>query len=240
MQWFLAALHTPAILWGTACPSGWMTELLLRSNCLDLLDVTMQLKKNKKKETNKKTPSSQSFHFLRLAYKDKEKCCFFFIQLGSFFAPTIGITRDRNISNYTLNQIIPTHKRWVLGILKREDAIEKLAACSPEKHIHCMWGTIKDRAAGSALAKESFSIHYSGVMYTSETTRGVFNHIKRFNQLQFTSQGRVVIATIWLFQKCLLFFLIFHFGNKALAYCIRTLLLWCVCHQVTCHRVAVL
>lgn len=37
----------------------------------------MQLKKNKKKETNKKTPSSQSFHFLRLAYKDKEKFFFF-------------------------------------------------------------------------------------------------------------------------------------------------------------------
>lgn len=103
-----------------------------------------------------------------------------------------------------------------------------------------MWGTIKDWAAGSALAKGNFSIRYRGVMYTSEITRGVFNYIKRFNQLQSTSQGRVVFAIIGLFQKRLLFFLLFHFGNKALTYCIRTVLLWCVCHQVMCQTVAML
>lgn len=73
--------------------------------------IKKKKKERKKKQTNKKTPSSQSFYFLRLAYKDKEKGLFFFFLYGSFFAPTIGITRDRNISNYTLNQIIPTHKR---------------------------------------------------------------------------------------------------------------------------------
>lgn len=67
-----------------------------------------------------------------------------------------------------------------------------------------------------------------------------FQPYKTLSQLQSTSQGRVVIAIIWLLEKLLLFFPIFHFGNKALTYCITTVPLWCVYHWVMCHEVPVL
>lgn len=39
----------------------------------------------------------------------------------------------------------------------------------------------EDPAAGSALAEEITSLYYGGVMYTSDITRGVFNHVICFH-----------------------------------------------------------
>lgn len=45
----------------------------------------------------------------------------FLIQFLSFFTPYNRISEcDRDISNYTLNQIISTHKRCALGIKKTQ------------------------------------------------------------------------------------------------------------------------
>lgn len=41
-------------------------------------------------------------------------------------------------------------------------------------------------------------------------------------------RGRAIIAIKLLFKESLFFFLTFHFVNKALTYCIRPVLLWCV------------
>lgn len=113
MQWLLAALHSPRNLVGhcLASVAGWQNSYRHPIGCFCWMQLYI-----KKHQTNQTPIQQPALLIPKTSVLKKEKFLFFFIQLDSFFTPTIGLMSDRDISNYTLNQIISTHKKCALGI----------------------------------------------------------------------------------------------------------------------------
>lgn len=132
---------------------------------------------------------------------------FFFIQFLSFFTPYNRISEcDRDISNYTLNQIISTHKRCALGIKKNPKITTNKKRRSNQeggslqaKKAHTLYvRNHEDLAAGSALAEEMTSLCYGGVMYISDITRGVSSHMFSLAPIYFPEEELLLLLNSYL------------------------------------------
>lgn len=118
------------------------------------------------------------------------------------------------------------------GHLEREDAIKKMGACRPKEHIHCMWETMKIRQQDLLLLKRRL-LYVTVVWCILQRLPEVFSITPNALISSNLCPRRRVITTLkQLFMERFFFvfsfFKTFHFVNKALTYCIRTLLLWCV------------